>query len=284
MNFTQLLAEGRLQLEEAGVSEAELDARLLLEAASGRSRTEIYLHGKDKVEQEIIEQFSFFLSRRCLREPVAYILQQREFWSLSFYVNRHVLIPRPETEFLLETVFTYAAAENFARGTVLDLCTGSGVVGVVLAKERDNTRIIASDISPQALAVACRNAYTHRVAERFSPLCCDLLSAIAPFSLSLVVANPPYVTTTEITGELAPEVYDFEPHLALDGGDDGLALIGKIEQQLCSSLLPDGDFFMEFGAAQGADVLAIFTGTAWASSTIFQDYTGRNRVLWAKKA
>ncbi len=254
MNFTRLLAKGRLQLEEAGVSEAELDARLLLEAASGRSRTEIYLYGNDQVEQEVIERFSSFLSRRCLREPVAYILQQREFWSLSFYINRHVLIPRPETEFLLETVFACAAAENFIRGGVLDLCTGSGVVGVVLAKEREDARIIASDISPQALAVACRNAYTHRVAQRFSPLCCDLLSAIAPFSLSLVVANPPYVTTKEMVCELAPEVYDFEPHLALDGGDDGLALIRKIEQQLCSCLL------------------------------IFQDYTGRNRVLWAKKA
>ncbi len=284
MNFTRLLAEGRLRLKEAGVSEAELDARLLLEAAAGKSRTDIYLHGKDEVAKEVIEKFSSLLLRRCRREPVAYILRRREFWSLSFYVNRHVLIPRPETEFLLETVFTHAEAKNFTRGAVLDLCTGSGAVGVVLAKERENVRVIASDISQQALAVACENALSHRVAERFSPLCCDLLSAVAPFSLSLVVANPPYVTTTEIADELAPEVGDFEPRLALDGGVDGLVLIRKIEQQLHSALLAGGEFFMEFGAEQGDKVLATFAGREWVFSRIFQDYTGRDRVLWAKKA
>ncbi len=284
MNFLQLLTEGCLRLEKAGVVEAEVDARLLLEAASGKSRTELYLHGADIVSKEVAECFTTLLDRRCQREPVAYILQQREFWSLPFYVDRRVLIPRPETEFLLETVFAYAKAENFYRGAVVDLCTGSGAVAIVLAKERRDINIIASDISSHALAVACKNVFFHQVAERIFPLCCDLLSPFSAGSLSVVVANPPYIAKRDIAEELAPEVSRFEPYLALDGGDDGLVLIRRIEEQLRSCLCFGGDFFMEFGAGQGGAVQEIFAGSSWKSARIFCDYAGRDRVLWARKA
>ncbi len=284
MNFAQLLAEGGCRLREAGIEEAEVESRLLLEAASGKSRTELYLCGREHPSQEIRQRFADYIDRRCRREPTAYILQQREFWSLPFYVNRHVLIPRPETEFLLEMVFRYTAAENFTRGAVLDLCTGSGAIGIVLARESAESTIIASDISLPALAVAAINARSLGVANRFFPLCGDLLHTIAVKSLSLVVSNPPYIITKEMSNELAPEVRDFEPHSALDGGDDGLVLIRRIEQQLRLRLRSGGDFFMEFGADQGDAVIALFSGKEWTQCRIFQDYAGRDRVLWARKA
>lgn len=284
MNFSELLQQGRQQLERAGVAEAELDARLLLESVSGKNRTRLYLDGGVEAGELIECGFRRLLWRRCQREPVAYIIGEREFWSLPFYVNSNVLIPRPETEFLLETVFARAAAENFFRAALLDLCTGSGVIAVVLAKERPESRIIASDISPKALELARRNAVRHGVEGHLGFCCADLLRSFATGKFSLVVSNPPYIARQEVLEGLAPEVCNFEPHLALNGGEDGLALIRRIEKELPSCLLDGGDFFMEFGAGQGREVMAIFQNSRWHHVKIFQDYAGRDRVVWARRA
>ncbi len=283
MNYSELLQYGQQRLTIAGIAEAETDTRLLLEAVSGKSRTELYLTQGETVGREEKEHFFELLSRRCRREPVAYIVGKREFWSLSFHVSRDVLIPRWETEFLLETVLAKTAVENLSRAAVLDLCTGSGVIAVVLAKELVNLNIVASDISLKALAVASNNIDCHRVEKQVALVCSDLLQSFAAKKFSLIVSNPPYVTQQEIERDLAPDVSDFEPHLALNGGSDGLVLIRQIESQLHQCLLAGGEFFMEFGAEQGEAVVNIFSNKLWSHVQLFQDYAGRDRVLWARK-
>lgn len=284
MKISELLLYGKHRLKSAGVSEAELDARLLLEDILKKDRIRLYLDADEKVEAALERQFAEVIGRRCQREPVAYILGEREFWSLPFWVNPDVLIPRPETEFLLEVVFAKSSQENFLRASVLDLCTGSGVIAVVLAKERKKTSVFASDISTDALVVAQSNAIRHGVVDRVSFVCCDTMESFANKRFSLVVSNPPYIIRQDVENELAPEVADFEPHLALDGGEDGLVLIRRIERQLQYCMVVGGDFFLEFGADQGEDILHLFRTAQWQHVEIFQDYAGRDRVLWARKA
>ena len=157
MRLMELLHLGQTELQSAGVTEYELDARLLLEYCTGKTRTEIFLDGGCEVTQEVVESYQLLLERRKKREPLAYIIGEQEFWSLPFSVNPDVLIPRPETEFLLDRVLALTDPQNFQKGRILDLCCGSGVIATVLAKETGKT-IIASDISYKALQMTKKNA------------------------------------------------------------------------------------------------------------------------------
>ncbi len=279
-----LLAYGRNCLADVGIAESELDARLLLEAATGKGRTEIYMGGAEHVAKDAQKQFLQYIERRSQREPVAYILGEQEFWSLPFAVSSDVLIPRPETEFLLEKVFALTREENYSQGAILDLCCGSGVISVVLAKEHKKA-VTALDISEAALSVTKQNAEKNNVAQLVTIVHSDLFSALAPenHQFSLVVSNPPYVSTFDIEQNLDPEVAEYEPRLALDGGRDGLELIARIEEALHDFLLPGGQFFMEFGAEQGGAVLDLFGLDFWELTEIFKDYAGRDRVLHAMR-
>jgi release factor glutamine methyltransferase len=282
-----LLREGVEELNLVGISHADIDVQLLLGHCLGKSRTELFLAAKDLVHDSNVVEFRRLLGRRKKREPVAYLLQEREFWSLPFYVNGSVLIPRPETEFLLETVFEHVRRPVSERSTILDLCCGSGVIAVVLALELDN-RVVASDYSMSALNIAKHNSQRHGVGSLVDFVCCDLL---APFSsenqFSLIVSNPPYVTSADIP-ELEPDVKEYEPHLALDGGDDGLHLIRRIYGYLKYCLKPGGFFFMEFGEEQGKAIYKLFSTTriedySFECVEIVKDYSGRDRVLIAKR-
>jgi release factor glutamine methyltransferase len=199
-------------------------------------------------------------------------------------VTADVLIPRPETEFLLDRVLALTVPENLQKGSILDLCCGSGVIATVLAKEIGQT-IYASDISKKALVVAKKNILRHHLNSQVVLVQGNLLS---PYSVegkfSLIVSNPPYVSNFDIANNLAPEVAAFEPHLALDGGLKGLELIKEIRDRLPTVLRPGGQCFIEIGADQGEMVRSLFLEKVAGSPNfqqveIFEDYAGRDRVL-----
>lgn len=287
MIIAELIREGRDRLVKAGVLGADLDCLLLLGHCLNMSRTELYLNGGNHVEKEPQDLFFSLIDRRVAREPVAYILQEREFWSLNFFVNNHVLIPRPETEFLLESVFQYIKPGCSRIKNCIDLCCGSGVIAVVLARELKRD-VLAIDRSYEALNITDQNALRHGVDARVFSLCSDLFAAVkGEVVASLIVSNPPYVRADEIAGELEPEVALFEPELALDGGADGLECIRRIADEILFRLEPSGYFFMEFGAEQGEEVKKIFAklrscGRFFERLDILQDYSGRDRVLAAQ--
>ena len=287
MRLLELLRIGETELQSAGVPEFELDARLLLEYCAGKNRTEIFLDGGCKVPQEVRDFYQLLLNRRKKREPLAYILGEQEFWSLSFAVSPDVLIPRPETEFLLDRVFALTDPENFHKGHILDLCCGSGVIATVLAKETGRI-IFASDISRKALHVTRKNAKRH---SSVSPVVLVQGSLLAPFlqegTFSLIVSNPPYVSSLDVANNLQPEVVAYEPHLALDGGAMGLELIQDIRNLLPKVLCPGGQCFLEIGADQGGAVKKMFTEdiadlTSFQQVEILVDYAGRDRVVHAR--
>ncbi|MFT5726430.1 MAG: release factor glutamine methyltransferase [Desulforhopalus sp.] len=289
MHLTDALHNGSELLQQAGVEEFELDARLLLENVLNKSRSELFLARDLKLTDSQLIQYQAFIERRKQREPVAYILGEQEFWSLSFSVSPHVLIPRPETEFLLEQVLSHANKINFTRGKIVDLCCGSGVIATVLAKETGQD-IVAVDVSPEALQVSKNNILRHDVQDQVQFVQSDLLSSFQKINqFSLVVSNPPYVSHIDVTNNLAPEVSDYEPHLALDGGVRGLELIQIIREQLEDVLLPGGELFMEIGADQGQELLSMFSSRmngldGFLTVEILKDYAGRDRVVHAIKA
>ena len=288
MRVADVLRQGALALKKSGVEEFELDARLLLEHVLDRNRSELFLLADHELNADQLFYYHDLIKRREKRQPVAYILGEQEFWSLTFMVSPAVLIPRPETEFLLEQVFSLTKKNNFSKGKIIDLCCGSGIIATVLAKETGQM-IHAADVSTEALQVARQNVARHEVKEYVHLVCSDLFSSfIEKEHFSLVVSNPPYVSHIDVTGNLAPEVCEYEPHLALDGGIRGLELIAVIRKQLEHVLLPGGQIFMEIGADQGQEVSAMFRSKidgfdGFSDVEIIKDYAGRDRVLHAIK-
>lgn len=289
MRVADTLRSGSELLKNAGVDEFDLDARLLLEHVLSKSRTELFLAADLKLTDDQLRHYMLLIERRQQREPVAYILGEQEFWSLAFIVTPDVLIPRPETEFLLEQVFSRSQKTNYTAGKIIDLCCGSGVIATILAKETGQ-KIFAADISSQALEVSKKNLCRHGVQKRVHLVQSDLLGSFQKVQqFSLVVSNPPYVSHLDVTHNLAPEVCNYEPHLALDGGMRGLELIAIIREQLEYVLLPGGELFMEIGADQGEEISTMFRSSiegfdGFTTVEILKDYAGRDRVIHAIKS
>jgi len=287
MRISQLLQEGMEVLKAAGIEHPEPDIHLLLGRALQKNRTELFLDAKQQVSEAGHTLFLNFLARRQQREPTAYILGEREFWSRSFHVSRDVLIPRPETEFLLETVFSILKKEGRQYGgPVVDVCCGSGVIAVILALEL-NTEVLGIELSGKALGVARKNLMLHRVEDRVSLVQGDLLQGLlSQPCVSLIVSNPPYVSENDLAHSLEPEVAEYEPYTALDGGAEGLEIIQQLRVLVRERLLPGGLFFMEIGADQGRAVKAMFSDPYGGSGPFDRveikcDYAGRDRVLVA---
>jgi len=287
MLICEILQQSTAVLATAGVDTPALDAELLLGHCLGMSRTELTLNANDVVPETLLLQFQTFLNRRTEREPLAYILGVQEFWSLDFVVTPDVLIPRPETEQLLEKVIAFYSDEQVDDGLVVDLCCGSGAIAVVLAKELQRN-VIAIDISFEALLVAKTNCEKHGVSHLVSLLQANLLSAL-PFisNIACVVSNPPYVSRQEMASYMQPEVLNYEPHLALDGGQNGLELIERIQKQLLSRLIPNGHLFMEIGTEQAQALCNLFTRKetpkqSFSDVSVQKDYAGHDRIFHAK--
>jgi release factor glutamine methyltransferase len=229
--------------------------------------------------------YELLLARRLDREPLAYITGSREFWSLDFDVTPAVLIPRPDTERLVEIVLSLAAGAGDGRGPrIIELGTGSGAIAIALARELPRARICAVELSAAALAVARRNATRHGVADRIDFVDGDLFAAIdGRPRFHIVVANPPYIPTAEIAA-LDPEVSRWEPRRALDGGLDGLDCYRQIAAEASRRMVAGGALAVEIGAEMAKSVVAIFRSAGWAEVGVDQDYAGKDRVVVARKA
>lgn len=243
-----LVADARRRFRAAGIpaDEAALDARLLAQHILGWDGARLMTHGDEAASPELTRDYEALVARRVRREPLAYITGSREFWNLNIEVTPAVLIPRPETELLIE-----AALEQFDRAQairVLDVCTGSGCVAVSLAREFVKATVTASDLSEPALEVARRNVERYGLTSRVRCVHADLLEGITgPFDL--IVANPPYVPSGD-QPTLQPEVREFEPVGALFAGPDGLEIIRRLLRQAPAALAREGLLIFEFGVAQ----------------------------------
>lgn len=263
-------------LKAAGVGTPRLDAEVLLSAALRGPRSAVYAKLRDPVSPPIARDFNGAVARRCLREPVAYITGEQEFWSLPFAVDRNVLIPRPETELLVESALRLLSDRPSA--TVCDLGTGSGCIAVALAHALPRLRVLAVDLSPRALGVARRNITRHAVGDRVWLACTDVLTAIAPSTrFDVIVSNPPYVGRGEA---VTPEV-EWEPFGAVRSGGDGLDAIRRLLDAAPRHLSDDGWLLMEFGAAQEVAVRALAGSAGFGTISVIPDLAGLPRVLVA---
>ncbi len=278
-----LVAQARRRLVDAGIpgSEAELDARLLVDHLLGWDAARYFAHGDEAADGDLVTRYTAAIERRVRREPVAYITGVQEFWGLSFEVTPAVLIPRPETELVIEAGLAHVGTRRPLR--VADVCTGSGCLAVSLAVELPDATVTAADISTGALAVAARNVARHHVGERVTLQATDLLADVdGPFDL--IVSNPPYVAETE-RATLPQEVVEHEPLVALFAGADGLALIRRLVSQAASRLAPGGLLVFEFGFGQAEAIARLLHATPRLSLVELRDDLQRiPRVAVARAA
>jgi release factor glutamine methyltransferase len=276
----EALAVGRARLGAAGIAAADLEARVLLERAADIDRAALLARLREPLDTCAVERYQRLLERRSRRVPLAYLTGEREFWSLRLAVDARVLVPRPETETLVEA----ALARLGPAARVADVGTGSGAVAIALAVERPGAAVWAVDRCAAALAAARANAAAHGVAARIVFLEGDLASPLEPLGASLdaVVANLPYIPSGEIA-LLQPEVRDHEPRIALDGGPDGLALISRLVAQTPRVVQGGGWLLLEVGAGQAPAVSALVRATAaFASVETLGDLAGIGRVVAAR--
>ena len=274
------LTSARTRLQAAGVTTPQLDAELLLAHACGWTRTHVIAAMRDELPVRARDAFAAAVARRIGREPLAYIVQRQEFWSLEFEVTPAVLIPRPETELVVETARTLAASTSGAR--IADVGTGSGCIAVALARELPDAALWATDVSPETLTVAGRNAKRLGVADRIQFAVGDLLAPIAgaaPFDL--ICANPPYVASAD-ANSLQPEL-SYEPASALFAGDDGLAVIQRLLVDSLAFLTPRGALVMEIGFGQADAVREQARAAGFDRVDVRNDYAGVERVLVASR-
>lgn len=291
-----VLAAAERELAACRIDTPRLDAEVLLADALQLDRTALYARLAEPVSVAQRAAFRQRLARRARREPVAYITGRQEFWSLEFAVRPGVLIPRADTELVVETSLSLFEAPRTATPRIADIGTGSGCLAIALATELPYARLWAVDRSATALSVTRRNARAQRVDGRIHVWRGDLLDAVAPVRLpaggfDLIVANPPYVDARSLdqAGGLAPEVREWEPRAALDGGPDGLdcyrRLLGGGAHTVSDHLRPGGWFVTEIGHEQHAAVRALgHAHPALSFVRCVQDYAGRDRVVVFRKS
>ncbi len=275
------LAAAIAELRAAGVPTPEVDARLLMGHVLGIAPSALPLHRDRRLEPAAERALDALLVARAAREPLQHLLGTVEFHGRSFRVAPGVLIPRFETESVVERALAMVGAGLDLR--VADIGTGSGVIGLTLAAEKPAIVIVCTDRSPVALALARANARDLAVTDRVMFVVADLTDALAPASLDLLVANPPYVPTGTIA-TLAPEVRDHDPHLALDGGPDGLDAIRALLGAAPRVLRPGGGLVIEIGDDQGRAARDLAAASGLVAIDVHPDLAGRDRVLVARRS
>ena len=279
-----VLQRAAASLSDAGIDSPRLDAEILLMEALGWSREALYRGPEVALQDPQIARFGGFVGRRGRGEPVAYISGSQEFWSLDFRVTPDVLIPRPETEHLVETVLDFMASRS-GSCRVLEVGTGSGAIAVSLAKECARAEIWATDVSAPALDVARENGRRHGVGRRIHWLPGDLLSPVRglPGRFDVLVSNPPYIPSGEIA-RLQRDVREWEPALALDGGVDGMDFYRGIVRDGVCHLREGGLLALEVGAEQGDEVSRLFEAHGELRRVrVRPDYAGLPRVVTAER-
>lgn len=279
-NLVQTWTAAQRRLKAAGVDSPAIDARLLLEAATGATRTEIVTDPYRPVSAEQQATLDGWLARRERREPVSRILGRKAFWKLVFQVTPGVLSPRPDTETIVDLALKrFPETQRF---DVLDMGVGSGAILLSILAERPAAKGLGTDVSDDALAVARDNAARLGLGDRAAFLHTPWAEGLGDASFDLVVSNPPYIATPELDA-LEPEVRDHDPRLALDGGPDGLDAYRAVVPETLRVLKPDGLFFVEIGWTQAGAVSALFREAGAEDVQVVRDLGDRDRVVAGRK-
>ena len=273
--YNQLLQVGRELLKQQKIADADVDAWYLLAHVLKINRTDLLMRGDLPVEEAAEENYRKRLEQRALHIPLQHITGAQEFMGIEFAVNGDVLIPRQDTETLVEEVLKYCKDKS-----VLDMCTGSGCIIISLAKLGGVARAVGADLSEKALAVAADNVLKHRVSVE---LLQSNLFGMVEGSFDIIVSNPPYIPSDDIA-DLMPEVRDYEPRMALDGRGDGLEFYRCISKAAKKHLNPNGLIFYEIGYNQGEAVRKILEQEGFTDVTIKKDLSGLDRVVSARRS
>jgi release factor glutamine methyltransferase len=291
MDVRTTLKSGLAHLREARAPSFTLAAELLLLHVLGRDRTWLYAHPEEQVSPTDAERFFALIARRASGEPTQHLTGKQEFWGLEFEVTPDVLIPRPETEHLIEVTLDRLAVRELRAGRkqtlsgeglqIADIGTGSGCIAIALAKELPGATIYATDISSAALSVAQRNANRHKMVEMICFLDGNLLDRVSPL-LDLIVSNPPYVGRREAE-TLMREVRDHEPGIALYGGEEGYELYADLITQSAAHLKPGGILVLELGHNSLSAVQPLLEAATWTNVAVTNDLAGIPRVIAAER-
>ena len=300
LSVKELIKIAERQLADAGVADAQIDAKELYCFLMGYDKTALMMHWQDVLQDNQCEAYFALIEKRAKRQPLQHITGEQEFMGFPFKVNEHVLIPRQDTETMVEDAIEFLEKGTLRGGAygrgkplkgsadILDLCCGSGAIGISLAKTFGKAKVVCTDVSPQALETARENA-SYNACKNIKFAESDMFEA--PFfngrfgkkKFDLIISNPPYIESEVIEG-LEPEVKDHEPRLALDGGTDGLNFYRKIAQEAAAYLKKDGVLMMEIGCEQKDAVKEILCQTGEYERIIdLTDLTGRDRIVAAIK-
>lgn len=274
LSISNYILQGASQLRDIGIDTPEFDSKLLMQHASGFSNVELISQSNDILEPDVAAIFLGFIKRRLEFEPVHRILGYREFYGRNFLLSDATLIPRPDTEILVETVISQKPL------SVLEIGTGSGAIAVSLAAELNFVSVLATDISSEALATASKNASAHGVEDRIKFMQADLYHGVEG-RYDMIVSNPPYIPSNDIFA-LQKEVQIHDPRLALDGGEDGLDFYRRIFQHAAAYLNCKGKICVEIGIGQDSDVALIAQHSGFKDVVVIKDLNQINRVVLAK--
>ena len=279
MQIKELLAQGRKELIENNIEDASLIARVLLQFVLNMDQIELLQKDAKQVNRKEKEDYEIALKKIIEGIPLQYITKKQEFYGLSFYVDENVLIPQPDTEILVEEVLSIAKKES--KENILDICTGSGAIGISLAHNLPNANITMSDISLEALKIAKKNSEQNEVLNKVTLIHSNLFEKIQG-NFDIIVSNPPYIETS-IISTLSKQVQR-EPHLALDGGEDGLFFYHKLLSEAPNYLKEKGYLCMEIGYNQKEKVIKIAQETGkYEKIEAKQDLSGNDRIIICQK-
>lgn len=270
-------------LAKKGVESARLQAELLLAHQLKLPRMKLYLNFDRVLTTAETDGLRELIKRRSLREPLQHITGSTSFWGYEIAVNRRALVPRPETELLAELGWQFLSTVNHQPATGLDFGTGTGCIAITLAAKCPHAIVTALDVSPDALALARENATRNQVEARIEFLLGDGFAALnSSRQFDLIISNPPYIASAEIA-TLEPEVRDFDPRAALDGGADGLDFYRRLAREAGSFLKPHGKIMLEFGDGQADAIRTLFEAEKWIVEAVKEDYSQRARILVARR-
>ena len=274
ITYQNLLQVGRSHLEKMNILDAALDSRYLLEYVTGQNNGWLFLHGSESAEQKEIAAYTDLIKKRARHIPLQHLTGVQEFMGLSFYVNEHVLVPRQDTECLVEMVLPITENKK-----ILDMCTGSGCIAISLAVLGKAKECTAVDLSDAALEVAKKNARINRADVKYVQS--DLFEKIDD-TYDIIVSNPPYIPQDVIEG-LMEEVREHEPRMALDGGKDGLDFYRSIIVEGVKHLNVGGWLFFEIGCEQAKDVMDLMRMSGYYEVNCQKDYVGNDRVVYGHR-
>ncbi|MDR0885485.1 MAG: peptide chain release factor N(5)-glutamine methyltransferase [Clostridiales Family XIII bacterium] len=285
IELRDLLANGERILSEVGDSDAKKDSELLLQYTLNYDDTKVFMNWTKDIDDGHCEVFFELIEKRSTGIPTQYLTNEQEFYGLKFYVDEHVLIPRMDTEVLVERVLADAKSQKKSKFDVLDLCTGSGAIGITIAHELPSSKVVLSDISEEALKVAQRNIASNNVIKRVKTVKSDMYDAhkLGKFAqkYDIITCNPPYIRS-DVIPTLMREVKDHEPMRALDGGESGLDFYEILAEKSFQYLKKDGRLYMEIGYDQGEAVSATFAADGhYKDIEVIQDLAGLDRIVLA---